>query len=194
MSIRTILPITSTLALLAVSTAASALKVDSDHSRVSLISTKVLADGASSVTELFTFDSLAGSVDENGMATITIDLGSVETGIEIRNERMGELLFETDTYPEATVTAQLDDAGFNAGSCMLELDLTLDLHGEQSTYTVPALVSADEQSVMVVSQQPVLLDASDYELQGGIGKLAELAGLLHIPTTVPVSFSLTFER
>jgi hypothetical protein len=40
----------------------------------------------------------------------------------------------------------------------------------------------------------VLVDAAEYGLDGGILELTKLAGLMYIPTTVPVSFSLVFEK
>ena len=46
----------------------------------------------------------------------------------------------------------------------------------------------------VVATEPVLVDAASFELKGGLAKLGELAGLLHIPSTVPVSFTLSFTR
>lgn len=194
MSIHTRYTMSTILACTLATGNAMALDVDSEHSSVSLVSTKVLADGSSSAAELFTFDALSGSVDEDGKATVMIDLGAVQTGIDIRNERMAEFLFETEQYPQATITAQIDEATTTPGNHQTELTLDVDMHGNQVSYTVPVLISADDTSVEVVSRQPILVDATTYELQGGIGKLAELAGLMHIPMTVPVTFSLSFAR
>ena len=47
---------------------------------------------------------------------------------------------------------------------------------------------------MVSATEPVMLEASDYDLGGGIGKLTSLAELMLIPTTVPVSFNLVFSE
>lgn len=182
------------LVLISSATSALALELDSSHSRVNLVSTKVLADGSSSAAEVFTFDSLAGSVGNDGSATITIDLGAIQTGIEIRNERMAEYLFETSDYPEVTINSRIDDSVIMAGFRTIDLDIDVDMHGKQISYSVPVLVTADDSSVMVISEEPLLIDASSFDLQGGLGKLSELAGLLHIPTTVPVTFSLTFTR
>ena len=173
---------------------AAALEVDSDVSSVNLVSTKVLADGTASVSELFSFNSLAGSVTEDGSATVSIDLGVVQTGIDIRNERMRDYLFETSQYPEATITAQVPESVMGNGSHLIDLDVDVDMHGSQMSYTVPVMVISDERKIMVVASQPLLVDAASFDLQGGLGKLGELAGLLHIPTTVPVTFNLAFNR
>lgn len=173
---------------------AAALEVDSDESSVNLVSTKILADGTSSVAELFSFNSLAGNVTDDGTATVSIDLGVVHTGIDIRNERMSEFLFETAQYPEATITAQVPESAMNNGSRLIDLDVDVDMHGSQMSYTVPVVITSDESKVMVVASQPILVDAASFDLQGGLGKLGELAGLLHIPATVPVTFTLAFNR
>ncbi|MGQ7846454.1 YceI family protein [Granulosicoccus sp. 3-233] len=182
------------IALIGSATDALALDIDSGNSKVNVVSTKVLADGTSSVAEIFTFNSLEGSVDDSGEATVTIDLGAIETGIDIRNERMGEYLFETDRYPTATITAQVPETALAPGQQTLDLEIGLDMHGKQATYTLPVLVASDAAQVTVTAEQPLLLDVTAFDLQGGLGKLGELAGLLHIPATVPVTFSLTFNR
>ncbi len=182
------------LALIGSSFNALALDVDGSQSKVNIVSTKVLADGKSSVAEIFTFDSLSGNVDDSGKASVTIDLAAIQTGIDIRNERMGEYLFETDRYPEATITAQVPDTALASGNQTMDLELTVDMHGKQMMYTVPVMVAGDASTVMVTTEEPLLIDAASFELQGGLGKLAELAGLLHIPAMVPVTFSLSFTR
>lgn len=182
------------LVLLSGAPSAFALDIDSSNSKVNVVSTKILADGTSSVAEIFTFSALAGSVNDNGEASVTIDLGAIETGIDIRDERMGEYLFETDRYPEATISARIPDSALASGSRTIDLELNVDMHGKQMMYTVPVMVSSDATTVMVTAEEPLLVDAASFDLQGGIGKLGELAGLLHIPTTVPVTFSLTFTR
>jgi len=173
---------------------AAALEVDSDASSVNLVSTKILADGTSSVSELFSFNSLAGSVADDGSATVSVDLGVVQTGIDIRNERMSEHLFETAKYPEATITAQVPESAMSNGISLIDLDVEVDMHGSQVSYTVPVIVTSDDSKIMVVASQPVLVDAASFQLEGGLGKLGELAGLLHIPATVPVTFTLAFNR
>src|ERR1700760_2686071 len=42
---------------------------------------------------------LSGTIQPDGSASVSIDLNSVETGIDIRNVRMRFLFFETFKYP-----------------------------------------------------------------------------------------------
>lgn len=168
--------------------------LDAAGSSLTLLSTKVLADGSTSVTERHRFGSLAGGVDGAGAASVEIDLASVATGIDIRDERMREFLFETAEYPTATVTAQVPPDALEPGVHAIPLELELDLHGAVQSLTVPVVVDADEKGLVVTAVEPILLDAAAFGLDTGIAKLAALAKLMHIPTTVPVSFSLEFDR
>ena len=68
------------------------------------------------------------------------------------------------------------------------------MHGSEANYTVPVVITATNNNITVVAVEPVLVNATQFELDAGLGKLTELAGLFHIPTTVPVSFSLSFNR
>jgi len=47
------------------------------------------------VGEVHQFGSVSGNMNDNGVATIEIDLASVNTNIDIRNERMQEHVFGT---------------------------------------------------------------------------------------------------
>ena len=184
----------ATLLSMAVANTATALEIDSDQSNVTVVSTKVLADGTQSVAEIFSFDNISGNVNDDGAASVAIDLDTINTGIDIRNERMSEFLFNTEKYPEATITAQIPESAIAEGTRTMDLDISLDMHGGVSEYTVPVLITSDAQGIKVIATKPVLVDATAFELNEGLGKLGELAGLALIPSTVPVSFSLAFDK
>ncbi len=173
---------------------ASALDLDSAKSRVSLVSTKVVGDGKASVSEVFSFPALSGSVAGDGTASVAIDLNAVQTGIDIRNERMGKYFFEVAEHPAATISAKVPQDALGEGTQQMDLQVSVAMHGSEAEYTVPVVVTATADNVTVVAVEPVLVNAASFELEGGLNKLAELAGLFHIPTTVPVSFSLSFNR
>lgn len=60
------------------------------------------------------FTGVEGSVDRTGRAVVKIDLGSLETGVDLRNVRMRFLLFETFKFPRAEIFAQLNKARLQA--------------------------------------------------------------------------------
>ena len=63
---------------------------------------------ATHVGEVHSFETLSGTVDDKGKASLTVDLASVATLIPIRDQRMRDILFEVDRYPSAMVTAQIE--------------------------------------------------------------------------------------
>jgi OOP family OmpA-OmpF porin len=58
--------------------------------------------------ETHEFVALEGTIGKNGKARINIYLGSLETGVDLRDVRMRFLLFETFKFPKAEITATLD--------------------------------------------------------------------------------------
>ncbi|WP_108259492.1 YceI family protein [Mangrovicoccus ximenensis] len=181
-------------ALLVLPCAALAWDLDPDGSAVSYVSMK-----NGSIAEANSFSSLSGSVSDAGAVTVDINLASVETGIDIRNQRVRDLLFKVDVFPKATVTAQVDlDALAEiapGASAKMELPLTLSVNDTGSDYASTVLVTrAGEDRVVVASLAPVIVDAEELDFPEGLAKLRELAGLDSIQPVVPVSFVLSFAR
>jgi YceI-like domain len=163
-------------------------------SRVEFISVK-----KGTIVETHSFGTLEGKVTTDGKAVVTIVLDSVETNIDIRNQRMREYLFETKEHPFAIITAQLDKADFafmNIGDRLrISLPMRMDLHGKNDILDIALTVTRlSDNKIMVESQTPIILDIDTFGLQDGIEKLRELAKLPSITPEVPVMFSLVFER
>lgn len=168
--------------------------IDSEASRLSYVSIKL-----GEVAESNSISGIAGSVSADGAVEIEIDLASVDTGIDIRNERMREFLFEVTDHPTATISAQVDPAAFASlrvgESLAQEVETTLSLKGIESTvYTNVTVTRIAENRVQVASADPVLVSANTFDLTAGIAKLQELASLESITPVVPVSFLVTFEQ
>ena len=51
---------------------------------------------------------LTGNVAADGTANVEIDLSTVNTVVDIRNERMRDIFFDLATHPTATITAKFD--------------------------------------------------------------------------------------
>lgn len=173
--------------------ALGAWTLEGGESEVGFISTKVFQGAETSATELNRFTEVSGGITDDGAANIEVDLASVDTNIGIRDQRMREHLFQVEQFPTATIQAQVPTSVLNGASHRVDLGITLTLHGHSETYSVPVAVApAGDGRLLVNAIQPVLLDATTFDLGPGVTKLTELAGLLHIPTSVPVSFSLVF--
>lgn len=168
--------------------------VDSAASDLSYVSIK-----SGNIAETNTFENVTGSVSADGTANVEIDLASVSTGVDIRDERMKELFFVVADNPTATITAQVDPAQFEAlaigANTETTLNGTLSLKGVETTFETDVTVTrAGADRVVVVSDTPVIIYADALELTDGLAQLQELAGLPSITPVVPVSFSLTFAR
>ncbi len=151
------------------------------------------------VGEVHHFRGLAGAIDERNRVRVEIDLGSVDSGIPVRDERMRKWLFETARFPTAVVTATLPDDRYQrmapGDAADVNLTVTLQLHGISRTVQaslVAVALSGDD--LLVATRDPVIIDAAAFHLVQGIEKLRELAKLPSIATVVPVDFTLVFHR
>ena len=146
------------------------------------------------IGEVSHFETLSGTVTEAGEVEVRVALDSVETNIGIRNERMKKLLFEVGLYPEAVITAQLDPAvmvaaASGAGDSVTAM-LQIDLHGQVVSKRAALKIAATENGVSVTTVQPILLNASEFELEGGVAALQNVAGLNAISRVIPVTVAL----
>ena len=168
--------------------------LDNDASRINFVSTK-----ANAAAEVHTFGTLNGQVDDDGNATLSIDLDTVDTTIEIRDERMRSMLFETEQFPTATLAATVDMAVVSRLAAGDTADLTTEgqlmVHGTTSSITFDISVSRlTDDRILVASRKPVIVNASQVGLLAGVEKLREVAGLPSISPAVPVSFVLAFDQ
>lgn len=148
--------------------------------------------------ETHSFKKFDGSINNSGYATVAIELSSVDTRITIRDERMGEHLFEISRFAQATFEAEIPSAVLeqvNAGTqTRYELKGKVSLHGEQTKTECLVMISPNtDGTITVTSITPMIIDADNFGLVAGINKLQEIAGLKSITRTVPVTFSLTFK-
>ena len=168
--------------------------LDGAASQLSYVSIK-----AGEIAEVNAFKNLTGSVTSEGAASVTIDLASVSTGVDIRDERMREVFFDVANNPAAEVSAVLDPAPFETlsvgASSASTIEGTVTLKGAEAPFTANVTVTrVGADRVLAVTDAPVILQAGDFGLTDGLAELQELAGLPSISPAVPVTFSLTFER
>jgi polyisoprenoid-binding protein YceI len=167
--------------------------LDNDASSLSFVTVK-----AEHVAEAHTFDSLSGTIGDDGGVEISIELASVNTMIPIRNERMQEMLFETNLFPDATISGSINlDAltGMDAGSSVArQIDFELSLHGQSVALAADVQITRTGEGVIVSTLKPIIVMADSFSLVAGVEKLREVAGLPGISRAVPVSFTVVFEQ
>ncbi|MDG2336657.1 MAG: YceI family protein [Gammaproteobacteria bacterium] len=179
--------------VLFVSAAQAHWSLDNEASSLSFVTVK-----AEHVAEAHSFDRLSGTIGDNGDVEITIELASVNTMIQIRNERMQEMLFETNMFPEATISGSIDldaltdmDAGASTGR---QVDFELSLHGQSVALAADVQITRTGEGAVVSTLKPIIVMSDAFALTAGVEKLREVAGLPSIIRAVPVSFTVVFEQ
>ena len=166
--------------------------LDGESSRLSFVSTK-----NANISEVQRFLVLHGKVDPNGLAEVEVELESVNSGVPLRDERMRKQLFEIEKFPEALITAQIDLRPINdlapGAQLELRLPLTVNLHGKTHEYNAELLATRlDDRRFQVVTLEPLIINAADFDLAPGLESLRKVAGLSAISLSVPVGAVLIF--
>ncbi|MEM9031049.1 MAG: YceI family protein, partial [Pseudomonadota bacterium] len=144
------------------------------------------------------FASFSGAIADDGTARIDIQLDSVDTGIDLRNVRMRFLFFETFEHPTATITARIDPALVrdlvDRRRKTVPVTYTLDLHGISRETTADVAVTMITDSLVSVSSSvPISVATADHDLDNGIRKLQDAAGVEIVPSAT-VTFDFVFSR
>ncbi|MEW7857701.1 YceI family protein [Pseudomonas chlororaphis] len=162
--------------------------LDNESSRLSFVTTK-----NANVSEVQRFLVLHGKVDAKGMAQLEVELDSINSGIPLRDERMRKELFEIERHPDALINAQINLRPINdlAPGAQIELRLPVNvtLHGKQHEYSAELLATRLDE---VVTLEPLVLNAADFDLVPGLETLRKAAGLSAISLSVPVGAVLIF--
>ena len=166
--------------------------LDGESSRLSFVSTK-----NANVSEVQRFLVLHGKVDPEGLAQVEVELDSINSGIPLRDERMRKELFQIDRFSDALITTKIDLRPINdlapGAQLELRLPLTVDLHGKQHQYQAELLATRlDDRRFQVVTLEPLVINAEDFDLAPGLEALRKMADLSAISLSVPVGAVLIF--
>ncbi len=164
-----------------------------DESYVRFVSIKKNA-----IAEVSEFSRIKGSLSSEGEFRLDVDLSSVATQIDVRDQRMRDFLFETVRFPAATVQGRVDVKPIDALAVGQELTVPvkamLTLHGfQQELQADVRMVRLASGALRVTTVNPLLLSLKDFGLEEGVDKLQALAELPSIARVVPVYFSLLFQ-
>ncbi|MEM7546352.1 MAG: cytochrome c family protein [Pseudomonadota bacterium] len=165
--------------------------LDGDASHVAFGSIK-----KDKIGEVHSFSGLTGTVAADGTAEIAIDLSTVETNIEIRNERMIEHVFKgAGTAVLKTAVDMEEVAALEVGaSTVVDIEGTLTFVGTDVEIEAEMFVMRlTETDVMVTTNDMIFLNTEDAGITAGIDKLMELADLPGITRTSPVTLRLIFQ-
>jgi polyisoprenoid-binding protein YceI len=162
------------------------------QSYLSLISIK-----QTDIAEVHTFNRFNATIDQAGVAAVAIDLASIATNSDLRDQRLRDHLFEVGSFPQASVKLQLDLLTLDAiqvGEMVTRtVSATLDLHGVTQEVTADVtVVRISATQINVQTKKPIVLNAADFNMSTGLKTLIELANLAAISTAVPVEFMMSF--
>ena len=107
------------------------------------------------------------------------------------------MLFDVENFSLATVSAQLkidEFDGLPQGTSLLRsIPIGINLRGMNGTMSASVKVTRTQENLWhVLSVQPLILNAGNYNLLGGIESLRAIAGLNEITSVIPITFSLEF--
>jgi len=164
--------------------------LDGENSRLAFGSVK-----KDKIGEVHSFENLSGAVAADGSVTVDIDLTSVQTNIDIRNERINEHVFGGKAA--ATLTAQIDMDQLKAiavgGMSTVDIEGSLGFLGQSVDIEAEMFVVRVSESQVVVSTNDMLfVSAEDLGISAGIDKLMALAKLPGITRTSPVTVRMVF--
>lgn len=151
------------------------------------------------VAERHVIDGVRGALSPDGVLTIELDMAGVNSGVDVRDGRLRDILFKVADFPTAVFTAEIDMSEYESLSVGETVEGYVD--GELSLVGFDALVDfevrvtrAGENQVLVSSLGPVLLDATELNLASSVDQLREIAKLPSISYAAPVYFTVAFER
>ncbi len=165
-------------------------QLDLTQSELGLTSTK-----NSQISERHTVRFSSGSVSAEGKARVEVDLGSIETRIPIRNERMQKFLFAAATPVLVAVDLEPTMIASLAAGEARSLSTNVVIKANNQEILLPIALSAtpvDAAQVRVSGTGELDVGALGY--QAGIEALREIAGLKSISLNVPIDFVLTFQK
>lgn len=155
---------------------------------------------AATISEVNIFGGLSGAIANDGTATLKIDLATVNTAIEVRDQRMRDIAFRVGEFPSADVSVKVDAAMLDSmapGTLNAPATYTasVGLHGVTKDVSAELqIVKLDADTVLVQLAKPLLVSAGDFGLAEGVEELRNVAGLPSINPQVVVDFSLVYDK
>jgi polyisoprenoid-binding protein YceI len=170
-------------------------RLDSAASSLTFNTTKSGAAGVGGLTETMQFTALKGVLSPAGRIEFSVDLASVESGIDLRNERLRTMLWDTATHPGASFSATLNASdlkkvqeGREPVAVSLEGQLTM--AGTSRPLKVELQVTPVQSRRLVNTRQPFIVNAEDFGLRPGVEALRQIMGLNYLSSSAPVSLQL----
>ncbi len=151
-----------------------------------------------SVGEVNHFKNTSGSINSNGEVKIDIDVTSVETFIDIRNQRMLKHIFDKNA-PTAQLKTAIDRAEISkllpGQTTSLDVTGTLTLSGQSVEIETSIFIARlNKNRLLATSDEIIMVKTEELGVNDGVDQLMELAKLNSITRVVPVTLRLVFDK
>ena len=167
-------------------------QLNPERSAISYLSSKQATAETPLMFESNLFHEFSGTID-GAQVELVVELDSLDTKVPIRDERVAEHVFLSKQYPQATVSATVDDIE-QLSYARKQISATLTMRGQSRDLQAEVIIErSDPKTLRIQTTTPVLVDANAYGMLDGFAILKQLVGLMQIPTTIPVSLHLVFE-
>ena len=167
-------------------------QLNRERSSISYLSSKQATVETPLMFESNLFREFSGTIDGT-QVELVVELDSLDTKVPIRDERVAEHVFLSKQYPQAIVSATVDDIE-QLNYERKQISATLTMRGQSRDLQAEVIIErSDPKTLRIQTTTPVLVDANAYGMLDGFATLKQLVGLMQIPTTIPVSLHLVFE-
>lgn len=170
---------------------ALAWQIQPKASSLTFNTTKAGAAGVGGVVETMQFTRYEGGLDANGGIHLKIDLSSVDTGIEIRDERLRTIFWKVAATPSVTFVGLIkpdDQKRLLKESVVLDIEGELTMAGITKPVKAQLLVTPTDGKLWVSTRRPIVVKAADFDLAAGAELLRSIMGLNFLASNVPVYF------
>ncbi len=179
--------------------ALAAWEVQPTASSVQFVTTKAGQAGVGGISEVQKFTQFSGSLSDAGRLEFAVTLASVQTGFEIRDERLKTMLFKVIETPQATFNAQINlgmlDKLATGQTTDLEVDGMFMIGGQtkpmKSALRVTRLSSTQ---LLVVTREPLIVNLNDYGMKAGVEALRDVMGLNFVASVAPIQLYLLLQN
>jgi len=191
---RKVLPLIAAVFAVAVNAAQADWQLDGSASSFFYVTNK-----AAAVSEVNSFSGLSGSISDAGVATLSIDLATVDTAIDIRNQRMRDIVFQVAQFPKAEVSVTVDVEAMKAMKAGIgstgSYPVSVSLHGVKAEMTADLqVIKLDATTLQVQLARPLIVAADKFGLAAGVEELRTVANLPSITPNVVVDFTLVYRE
>jgi polyisoprenoid-binding protein YceI len=169
----------------------AAWEVQPAMSSVQFVTTKAGQAGVGGISEVQKFTQFSGSLSDAGKLEFSVTLASVQTGFDIRDERLKTMLFKVVDTPQATFSAEVNPSLVGklavGESSDLEIEGKFTLGGQTKPMKAALRVTRlSATQLQVVTRESLVVNANDYGMKAGVEALRDVMGLNFLASVAPI--------